>query len=261
MANVIAVCNQKGGVGKTTTATALAQGLHKKGFRVLAIDMDPQASMSFCYNVDTDLEGSAYDGHPSVYDLMKHSATFEESVIQTPWGDLIPSSIDLSMADAEFMGQMGRENILKRILSSKLDNYDWVVIDTPPNLSVMVFNAMTVATDIIIPVNPGALSVKALGQLKETIDAVHDNSNPSLQVMGLLITKYSPTNNISKDYTDLLRETGSAVFGRTFKTAIRQSVAVEKAQDTQVSIFDSSSKPGRDYETLIDEIIAIKEGE
>ena len=159
MANVIAVCNQKGGVGKTTTATALAQGFNQKGFRTLAVDMDPQASMSYCFGVDTDMVGSPYDGHPSVYDLMKRSAAFEDVVIQTPWGDLIPSSIDLSMADAEFMGQMGRENILKRTLAEHLDAYDWVVIDTPPNLSVMVFNAMTVATDIIVPVNPGALSV------------------------------------------------------------------------------------------------------
>ena len=222
--------------------------------------MDPQASMSYCFGVDTDMVGSPYDGHPSVYDLMKRSAAFEDVVIQTPWGDLIPSSIDLSMADAEFMGQMGRENILKRTLAEHLDAYDWVVIDTPPNLSVMVFNAMTVATDIIVPVNPGALSVKALGQLKETVDAVHDNSNPRLQVLGLLVTKYSPTNNISKDYTALLRETGAQVFGRTFTTTIRQSVAVEKSQDAQQSIYEGLNKPGRDYESLIDEIINLKAG-
>ena len=124
----------------------------------------------------------------------------------------------------------------------------------------MVFNAMTVATDIIVPVNPGALSVKALGQLKETVDAVHDNSNPRLQVLGLLVTKYSPTNNISKDYTALLRETGAQVFGRTFTTTIRQSVAVEKSQDAQQSIYEGLNKPGRDYESLIDEIINLKAG-
>ena len=111
-----------------------------------------------------------------------------------------------------------------------------------------------------MPVNPGALSVKALGQLKETVDAVHDNSNPRLQVLGLLVTKYSPTNNISKDYTALLRETGAQVFGRTFTTTIRQSVAVEKSQDAQQSIYEGLNKPGRDYESLIDEIINLKAG-
>ena len=184
MAVVIAITNQKGGVGKTTTCAAFCGGLTESGKSVLAIDLDPQGNLSFSLGADAE---ESY----TMYDVFKGNCTVKEAIQCTDNCDVIPANILLSGCELELTG-VGREYLLREALSDVMDDYDYIMIDTPPALSILTINAYTAADKLIIPMIAEILSLQGIAQLKETIFAVKKYYNKDLEITGILLNKYNP---------------------------------------------------------------------
>lgn len=245
---ITTVTNQKGGVGKTTTAHALATGLIKTGKRVLAIDLDPQSNLSFTYNANMD--------KPGIYEAFKGNKTARHIIQHTAQGDIITSNLDLAGADMEFT-QPGREYLLKEILEPVKDNYDFIVIDTPPTLGILTINALTTSNDVIIPMGADIYSLQGLGQLYNTIENVKKYCNKNITIKGLLLTKYNARTVLSKDLKDTIESKVQEINSKLFKTVIREGIAIKEAQTLQDNIFNTAptSKPAADYEAFIKEYL------
>lgn len=252
MAKTVVITNQKGGVGKTSTASAIASGLQEKGYKVLAVDLDPQGNLGFCLDAEI-------DDSPTVYELMKGTAGIEE-VIQSKNGvDIIPSNILLSGAELEFT-KMGREFLLRNGIEPVLDRYDVVVIDTPPALNLLTVNAYTAADSLIIPMIPEILSLLGISQLRETIELVKNVYNPRIEVLGILLNKYDKRRLLTRDVEDMAEMIARELKTRVFSTKIRSSVAVAEAPAHGMSIYKYSprSNATRDYRNFIKELISEK---
>lgn len=247
---IVAVANQKGGVGKTTTTHALTAGLANKGYKVLGIDLDPQGNLSAAcgaenYNV------------PTVYELMKQDATPEETIQHMGGGyDIIPANIMLAGAEQE-LSQTGKEHRLKEAVSPVMGNYDFIIIDTPPSLGVLTVNAFTFATDILIPTTAGIFATTGISQLNETVKSVQKYCNPNVQIMGILFTRFNPRANISRQIKELTEQIGQYIAAPIYKTCIRSAVAVEEAQANKTDIFDYAEKStvSEDYKAFIEEFL------
>ncbi|MDD4584023.1 MAG: AAA family ATPase, partial [Eubacteriales bacterium] len=241
MSITLVITNQKGGVGKTSTASAVASGLEEKGYKILAIDLDPQGNLGFCLGAEIDIG-------PTVYELMKGSAAVH-SVIQHRNGiDIIPSNILLSSAELEFT-HIGREYLLKKGIAPVKDNYDFIVIDTPPALNLLTVNAYTATDKLIIPMVPEILSLLGISQLRETIQLVKNMYNPKLEVLGILLNKYDKRRLLTRDVEEMAQIIARELNTRVFDTKIRSSVAVAEAPAHGDSIFKHSprSNPSKDY--------------
>lgn len=252
MSKTIVITNQKGGVGKTSTVSAIASGLVEKGYRVLAVDLDPQGNLGFCLDAEI-------DNSPTVYELMKGTARIDE-VIQSKNGiDIIPSNILLSGAELEFT-KMGREFLLKNGIAPVADNYDVVVIDTPPALNILTVNAYTASDCLIIPMIPEILSLLGISQLRETIELVKNVYNPKIEILGILLNKYDRRRILTRDVEDMAEMIAKELNSRVFEAKIRSSVAVAEAPAHGKSIYKYSSRSNavRDYRNFIDELISQK---
>lgn len=249
MARVIAITNQKGGVGKTTTATALATGLGIKGYRILLVDTDPQGNASDTY-------GAQMENISTIYDVFTGSALLADVVQVTAQGDIVPGDIRMSGADMQFTKQ-GREHILRKALAPILDQYDYIIIDTPPTLGIITIDALTAANSLIIPMIADRYSLQGIRQLSETIDTVREYSNPNLQVDGILLTRYNSRTVLSRDIRDVIGELAAAWNTRVYATTIRQSVSLQESQTQQESIFSyaPASTTGQDYLNFIEEFL------
>jgi chromosome partitioning protein len=250
-ARIIVIANQKGGVGKTTTAHALTTGLIARGYKTLAIDMDPQSNLTYTMGAD--------QYAPGVYDLMKDTIGPEGAIQHTEQGDIIGGSLMLSGADMEFT-DTGREYILSEHLEPLTAVYDYIVVDTAPTLGILAINALTVAHDLIIPLGADAYSLQGLSQLHATITKVRKHCNPSLTIAGLLITRYNERTVVSRELKDVIEEKAAIIGARAFRTVIRERVAIKEAQVRQTSIFASIQRgPGGDavfdYLEFIDEYL------
>lgn len=247
---IIAVANQKGGVGKTTTSHALIAGLADKGYKVLGIDLDPQGNLSSSC-------GSINYNVPTVYELMKRDA-FANDAIQriNDRYDIIPSNIMLAGAEQE-LSHTGKEHRLKESIEPVIHNYDYVIIDTPPSLGVLTVNAFTAATDIIIPTTAGIFATTGINQLNETVKSVQKYCNQRVKITGILFTRFNPRTNISKQIKELTEQLSQYISAPIYKTYIRSAIAVEEAQANRTDIFDYAEKStvSEDYKRFIDEFL------
>ncbi len=247
---IVAVANQKGGVGKTTTAQALAAGLAERGYKVLGIDLDPQGNFSTAcgaenYNV------------PTVYEVMKRAADIGEAIQRMRGGyDVVPANIMLAGAEQE-LSQTGKEHRLKEAVSAVVGNYDFIVIDTPPSLGVLTVNAFTCATDILIPTTAGIFATAGISQLNETVGSVQRYCNPGVKIRGILFTRFNPRANISRQIKELTEQLSEYISAPVYQTYVRAGVAVEEAQANNADIFDYAGKStvAEDYRAFIEEFL------
>ena len=247
---IVAVANQKGGVGKTTTTQALAAGLAERGYKVLGIDLDPQGNFSTAcgaenYNVLT------------VYEVMKRGADIREAIQHMKGGyDVVPANIMLAGAEQE-LTQTGKEHRLKEAIAPVVGGYDFVVIDTPPSLGVLTVNAFTCATDILIPTTAGIFATAGISQLNETVGSVQRYCNPGVKIRGILFTRFNPRANISRQIKELTEQLSEYISAPIYQTYIRAGVVVEEAQANKADIFDYAGKStvAEDYRAFIEEFL------
>ena len=245
--HIIVTANQKGGVGKTTTAHALVTGLSYKGFKTLAVDIDPQGNLSYTMNTDSNAHG--------VYELMKGQTATVDAIQHTEQGDVIIGNLMLSGADMEFT-DTGREYILKELLEPIKHLYDFIVIDSPPTLGILTINALTAAQDLIITLGADAYSLQGLAQLHATIGKVRKHCNPALRIAGLLITRHSGRTVVGRELKEIIEDKAEFVGARAFETVIRESVTIKESQVQRKSIFDTpKSNAAVDYINFIDEYL------
>src|SRR5919198_1385819 len=250
MARTYALANQKGGVGKTTTAINLAAYLGRAGQRVLLADVDPQANAT---------SGLGYDkraGNPSIYDAVVGGRPVAEVIVpsQNPGLDLLPSTIQLAGAEIELVGILARETRLKRTLGPVLERYDYVLIDCPPSLGLLTVNALTASDGALIPVQCEYLALEGLGQLVSTIDLIRDSLNPRLRVVGVLMTMYDPRTNLSQGVVEEVRQHFPTL---TFETIIPRNVRLGEAPSfgRPISAYDPTSRGALAYQALAEELL------
>ncbi|MCL2056385.1 MAG: AAA family ATPase [Oscillospiraceae bacterium] len=249
MAKVISISNQKGGVGKTTTSLAISTGFKERGFRVLAVDMDPQANFTFS------LGGEGDDG-PTVYELLKGEVQPRFAIQRTSYVDLIASNIVLSGAELEFTAE-GREYILKKALKSLMPRYDYIVIDTPPALSFLTVNALAAAQYMIIPMQADIFSLQGIAQLGDSLLRLKQYCNPQLEVGGILLCRFDGRTILGRRINETADMVAQQIGTKLYKQKIRNSVAIQEAQTNQVSMFQyAPQSPGvADYRKFVDELL------
>lgn len=243
---IIAVCNQKGGVGKTATAQAIATGAAKIGRRSLAIDLDPQCNLSFS------MGGNSADA--GIYELMMGMTTPGQIIQHTAQGDIIPASTGLALADHTFTGE-SRSTYLAAALRPVRRKYDVITIDCPPALNILLVNALMAADTVIIPLTADMYALQGLYQLKQSIEAAQ-KSNTGLKIGGVVFTRHSTRTVLARDLTDVITAKCRELDIPVYKTVIREGVSIREAQTQRESIFDYAprSNPAKDYMQLIDEI-------
>lgn len=248
MARVIAFCNQKGGVGKTTTAASLGVCLADMGHRILLVDLDPQANLSMGLGIDV------YNLERSVYDVLQQPENGIAEVVQRVDGlDILPSTLDLTAAELELAGKYGREWLLKEALDAVRDQYDFILIDAPPSLGLFTLNALTAANEVIIPVQVHVYALRGLSQLQQTIRLVQKH-NPSLHIGGVVCTMYDRRNNLSKVVEESIRE----AFGDlAFQTVIPINVKLAEAPASgePITRYSPQSTGAQAYRELTQEVI------
>lgn len=244
----LAIINQKGGVGKSTTAEALTAGLTLKGFKVLAVDLDAQGNLTYTTRAGTD--GATALG------VLTGEVKAKDAIQHTQSGDIIPSSKALAGADA-FISDTGKEYKLKEALESISGLYDYCIIDTPPALGILTVNALTACDSVVIPAQADIYSLQGIEQLAETMKPVKKYCNPALSIEGILLTRYSPRSVLSRDVADLAEQLALKLGTKLFKTTIREAIAVKEAQISQQSLYTYApkAKVTEDYTAFIEELL------
>lgn len=248
MSKIITITNQKGGVGKTTTSSSLLTALYQRGARVLGIDLDPQGSLGFCLGLD--IESCA-----TIYDVMRGDKPVNDVIVETECGDILPSNILLSGAELEF-NRPGREFMLKTHLNELDNEYDFIIIDTPPALNILTVNAYVASDSLIIPMAPEILSLLGVSQIRETIETVRRHYNSRLRVLGILLNKFNPRLNLNREVLELSEQIAEQLDSKVFESKIRSSVSVAEAPAHGESVISYAprSKPAADFEALVDEL-------
>ncbi len=242
MTRIIAIANQKGGVGKTTTCVNIAAGLADSGKKVLLIDADPQANATSHLGINPDTQKK------TIYEIIRDGIPPEETFVRCGKVDLLPSTLDLASAEVELATDPNRETVLKDKLSGSIAGYDYVIIDTSPSLGLLTTNALILASDAVIPIQPEYFSLRGISKIVEVIEMLKRNLNESLVLSGIILTMFSKTilaNDVSEDIKEFFGD-------KVFKTAIRRNVRLAEAPSHGKSIFDyyPRSNGAVDYKKL-----------
>lgn len=254
MGRVIAIANQKGGVGKSTTSINLSACLAEKGKSVLAIDLDPQGNTTSGLGVDKDsCEGT-------IYELLLGEMQIESAIIKNVYEnlDLISSNADLAGAEIELVGVDEREYLLKGIIDPVKENYDYIILDCPPSLSMLTINAMTAADSILVPIQCEYYALEGLSQLIHTIDLVKERLNEQIQIEGVVFTMFDGRTNLSMQVVQNVKDNLEC---HIFKTIIPRNVRLAEAPSYGIPIteYDTRSAGAESYRKLAEEIIGKEE--
>jgi len=252
MAKVIAICNQKGGVGKTTTAINLSAYLSLSGKTVLLIDIDPQG------NATSGLGINKHNIKTSIYDLVIDEIDPRPIVVKTGIDglSLIPSTISLTGAEVELVGIMGREYRLKKALSPISSEYDFVIIDCPPSLGLLTVNALAAANSVLIPIQCEYYALEGLSQLVNTVNLVKENVNSSLEIEGVLLTMADFRTNLTNEVIDEVR---NFFKGKVYNTVIPRNIRLTEAPGfgKPIALYDKSSIGAQKYEEFMNELLGV----
>jgi chromosome partitioning protein len=247
MGRVISFANQKGGVAKTTTTLNLGVALAEQGLKVLLVDLDPQGNLTMSQGLNPDTI------ERSMFDVLVHRLPIQEVVHHTEV-DLAVSSIDLAGADMALSSQIGRERALEKALAPIRDDYDFIMIDTPPSLGLLTINAFVAATGVVVPVQTEYLSLRGLVQLENTLSMIRENLNPDVQIQGILPTMYDKRTLHSREAVDILEENfGDLVFDTKIRKTVRYAEAPVKG--TSVLKYDPSGSAAEAYRELAKEVL------
>ena len=251
MTKIIAICNHKGGIGKTATSCSLAAALQLKDKRVLVIDLDGQANLTESLGLSIEEEETIYGAmcgkHPLPLIELSNGIT------------IVPSCLDLSAAESELISEPGRELILKGLITKALaiKPFDYVLIDCPPSLGLLTLNALTAADYLIIPVQAQFLAMRGMAKIMNIISIVKERLNPTLQIGGIVITQYNSRKTLNKSVAELIRD---SFCDKVFKTIIRDNVALAECPIHGQTIFEYSPKSNgaNDYMSLAEEVLKLK---
>lgn len=250
MGRIIAVANQKGGVGKTTTSINLAACLAEKGFKVLAVDMDPQGHLTTGFGINKD------ELEYTIHDVMCDKCNVGEAMLINvfPGLNLLPSNRYLAGAEVEFVGEADTQYILKNILKIIKEKYDYIIIDCPPALGMLTINSMTAANTVLVPIQCEFFALDGLSQLIYTIELIQQNLNKDLKIEGVVFTMYDSRTNLSLQVVENVKENLNQ---NVYKTIIPRNVRLAEAPSHGMPIvtYDSRSSGAESYRLLADEVI------
>ncbi len=255
MGKVITICNNKGGTSKSTTAHTLAVGLHLKGLRVLLIDSDPQCNLSQVSNINT------MENFNTIYELMKEERKIEDVIVRTDNYDIIPGSMSIARADSEFTQPPYVANcyyLLKEQIDKVKDAYDYIIIDTPPTLTLITQNCLVASDSVIIPTQADMFCLNGLANIKKQIDVITQRTtNKGLYIEGILITKFNDRTNLNKLLKEKLFEMANMLNTKIYQFAVRESVEVREAQTlkTNILLINPNNNSAVDYGHFIEEFL------
>ena len=257
MTKVVTVTNQKGGTGKTTTSLIISYGLALRGSRVLLVDLDSQADASYSTLAQ-------YDPFKTSLEVILGDVDIQEAIVTVPTDmlthiSLLPASANLATLDIQLTKRqmIDAQYNLSDALKEVKQDYDYIIIDTPPAISMALLNALTASDYVVIPTQADAYSLKGLGNLSNTIDAIKQRSNPELKTLGILMGRYDPRTKFTQAITGMLEDTSKQLHTKIFKTKLREAIAIKEAQGEQKNLFeyDPRSKAAKNATEFIDELL------
>jgi chromosome partitioning protein len=252
MGKIIVVCNQKGGTGKTTSAINIASYLALAGKKIMLIDLDPQA------NATSGMGINKHNVQKSTYHVLLEELDIKEvlqtTAIKNLW--IAPANLDLTGAEVELVGALGREYRLKRALQKERENFDFIIIDSPPSLSLLTINGLCVADSVLVPVQCEYYALEGLSQLTNTVKLVKDNLNPYLEIEGVLLTMADYRTNLTKE---VIQEARNYFKDKVYKTVIPRNIRLTEAPSfgKPIALYDKDSLGAKKYEELVKEILGV----